>query len=46
MPESHPHSVIDPDETGDMTIVMRANKEPSDLRADMMRYYSIDHPSL
>jgi len=38
-PVSHRHSVIDPHETGDLTIVMQANKDPGNLRAEMVRYY-------
>jgi len=38
--ESHQHSVIDPYDKGEMTIVMCANKDPGDdLRAEMVRYH-------
>jgi len=40
--ESHNHSVIDPYDTGSMTIVLQANKDPGDLRAEMVRYYRHD----
>ena len=36
-------AVIDPYESGEMTIVMNANREPSEeLRAEMVRYYQRD----
>jgi len=39
-PETH-EAVIDPYESGKMTLVMHASKQPeADLRADMMRYYN------
>jgi len=40
--DSHRRSVIDPHDTGSMTIVLRANKDPGDLRAEMTRYYRRD----
>jgi len=41
-PESHADAVIDPYESGDMQIVMRANKDADDVRAEMVRYYRRD----
>jgi len=43
VPRSHGESVIDPYESGEMTIVMQANREPTaDVCYEMMRYYRRD----